>query len=93
MLRARHLECEVKWVLGSITMNKASGGDGIPAELLQILKDDAVKVQSEPVKLGMKEGVLSGQVEDKTSPALETTVRGPRGKISKNLVCVGITPD
>ena len=38
------LECEVKWVLGSITMNKASGGDGIPAELLQILKDDAVKV-------------------------------------------------
>ena len=38
------LECEVKWVLGSITMNKASGGDGIPAELLKILKDDAVKV-------------------------------------------------
>ena len=38
------LECEVKWVLGSITMNKASGGDGIPAELFQILKDDAVKV-------------------------------------------------
>ena len=38
------LECEVKWALGSITMSKASGGDGIPAELLQILKDDAVKV-------------------------------------------------
>ena len=38
------LECEVKWVLGSITTNKASGGDGIPVELLQILKDDAVKV-------------------------------------------------
>ena len=38
------LECEVKWDLGSITTNKASGGDGIPAELLQILKDDAVKV-------------------------------------------------
>ena len=38
------LECEVQWALGSITMNKASGGDGIPAELLQILKDDAVKV-------------------------------------------------
>ena len=34
------LECEVKWVLASITMNKASGGDGIPVELLQILKDD-----------------------------------------------------
>ena len=38
------LECEVKWALGSITMNKGSGGDGIPAELFQILKDDAVKV-------------------------------------------------
>ena len=38
------LECEDKWALGSITMNKASGGDGIPAELYQILKDDAVKV-------------------------------------------------
>ena len=38
------LECEVKWALRSITMNKASGGDGIPAELFKILKDDAVKV-------------------------------------------------
>ena len=38
------LECEVKWASGSITRNKASGGDGIPAELFQILKDDAVKV-------------------------------------------------
>ena len=38
------LECEVKWALESITMNKASGGDGIPVELLQILKHDAVKV-------------------------------------------------
>ena len=38
------LECEVKWALGSITMNKASGGDGIPVELFQILKDDVVKM-------------------------------------------------
>ena len=38
------LECEVKWVLGSITMNKASGGEGFPVELFQILKDDVVKV-------------------------------------------------
>ena len=38
------LECEVKWALGSITMNKTSGGDGIPVELFQILKDDVVKV-------------------------------------------------
>ena len=37
------LECEVKWALGNITKNKASGGDGIPVELFQILKDDAVK--------------------------------------------------
>ena len=38
------LECEVKWALGSITMNKASGGDGIPVELFQILNDEGVKV-------------------------------------------------
>ena len=38
------LECEVKWTLGSITTNKASVGDGIPVELVQILKDDAVKI-------------------------------------------------
>ena len=38
------LECEVKWALGSITTNKASGGDGIPVELFQTLKDDAVEV-------------------------------------------------
>ena len=38
------LECEVKWALGSITMNKASRGDGIPVKLFQILKDDAMKV-------------------------------------------------
>ena len=38
------LECEVKWALGSISMNKARGGDGIPVELFQILKDDVVKV-------------------------------------------------
>ena len=37
-------ECEVKWALGSITRNKVSGGDGIPVELFQVLKDDAVKV-------------------------------------------------
>ena len=38
------LKCEVKWALGNTTMNKASGGDGIPVELFQILKDDAVKI-------------------------------------------------
>ena len=43
-LEADILECEVRWALGSITTNKASGGDGIPVELFQILKNDAVKV-------------------------------------------------
>ena len=43
-LKPDTLECEVKWALGSITKNKATGSDGIPAELVQILKDDAVKV-------------------------------------------------
>ena len=43
-LEPDNLECEVKWALGSITTNKASGGDRIPVELIQILKDDAVKV-------------------------------------------------
>ena len=43
-LESDMLECEVKWALGSITMNKASGGNGIPVELFQILKDDVVKV-------------------------------------------------
>ena len=43
-LKSDVLECKVKWALGSITMNKASGCDGIPIELSQILKDDAVKV-------------------------------------------------
>ena len=43
-LQSDILECEVKWTLGSITMHKANGGDGIPIELFQILKDDAVKV-------------------------------------------------
>ena len=42
--RASILKCEAKWALGNITMNKASGGDGIPAELFQILNDDAIKV-------------------------------------------------
>ena len=43
-LEPHMLECEVKWALGSITMNKASGGDGIPVKLFQILNDDAIKV-------------------------------------------------
>ena len=55
------LEFEVKWALGSITMNKASGGDGIPGELFQILKDDAVKVlHSICQQIGKKSAVATG---------------------------------
>ena len=52
------LECEVKWALGSITRNKVSGGDGIPVELFQILKDDAMKVLHS--QFASKFGKLSG---------------------------------
>ena len=45
------LECKIKWALGSMNINKASGGDGIPVELLQILKDDAVKVPNSCQKI------------------------------------------
>ena len=59
------LECKVKWALGSITMNKASGGDGIPVELFQILKGDAVKVlhsiRQQFGKLRMATGLGKGQ--------------------------------
>ena len=51
------LECKVKWTLGSITTNKARGGDGIPVEIFQILKDGAVKCCSQ---YGIKFGKLSG---------------------------------
>ena len=59
------LECEVKWALGNITMNKASGGDGIPVELFQILKDDAVKVlHSSASKFGkLSSGHRTGKVQ------------------------------
>ena len=71
------LECEVKWVLESITMNKASGSDGIPVELFQILKDDAVKVihsicqqiwktQQWPLRTG--KGEFSFQTQRKAMP-------------------------
>ena len=56
------LECEVKWTLGSITMNKASGGDGIPVELFRVLKDDAVKVPQYVSKFGkLSSGHRSGK--------------------------------
>ena len=64
-LKPDTLECEVKWALGSITTNKASGGDGIPVELFQILKDDAVKVLTQYAskfgKLSSSHGTGKGQ--------------------------------
>ena len=54
------LECEVKWALGIITMNKASGGDGIPVELFQILKDDAVKCCTQYISKFGKPAVATG---------------------------------
>ena len=66
------LECEVKWALGSITMNKASVGDRIIAELLQILKDDAVKVpihlENSAVATGLKKFCFSLQSQRKAMP-------------------------
>ena len=55
------LECELKWALESITMNKASGGDKIPVELLKILKDDAVKVLHSIYKQIWKTAVATGR--------------------------------
>ena len=53
-------DCEVKWALGSITTNKASGGDGIPVELFQILKDNAVKVLHSICQQNWKTAVVTG---------------------------------
>ena len=78
------LECEVKWALGSITTNKASGGDGIPVELFQILKDGAVKVmhlicqQFEKVSSGHRTGKcqFSFQSQRKAMPKnVQTTTQ------------------
>jgi len=54
------LECEIKWAIGSITRNRASGGDGIPVELFQILKDDAVKCCTQYARKFVKPAVATG---------------------------------
>ena len=58
------LECEVKWVLGIITMNKASKGDGIPTELFQILRDDAVKVLHSIMPANLDNSAVSTGLEE-----------------------------
>ena len=60
-LEADILECEVKRALGTITMNKASGGDGIPVELFQILEDDAVRVLHSIVNKSGNSAVVTGK--------------------------------
>ena len=74
------LECEVKWAIESITMNKAGGGDGIPAELFQILKDDAMKVLHSICQLGKLssghrtgKGQFSSQSQRKAMPKNDQT--------------------
>ena len=57
------LECEVKWVLETITMNKASGGDGIPVELFQILKDDAVESAALNMPANLENSVVATGLE------------------------------
>ena len=67
------LECEVKWALGSITTNKASGGDGIPVALFQILKDDAVKVCTQYASKFRK--LISGHRTGKGQFSFQSQVR------------------
>ena len=62
-LEPDNLECEVKWALESITTNKASGGDGIPVELFQILKDDAVKVLHSNMPANLENSALATGLE------------------------------
>ena len=79
------LECKVKWALGSIIMNKTSGGDGIPAELFQILKDNAVKVlhstcqqilKTQQLAAGLFSGQFSFQSQRKAMPKnVQTTTQ------------------
>ena len=57
------LECEVKWALGSITTNKASGGDGIPAELFQILKDDAGESAALNIPANLENSAVATRLE------------------------------
>ena len=69
------LECEIKWALGSITMNKASGGGGIPVELFQILNDDAAlnmpaHLENSAVATGLEKGQFSFQSQRKAMPRM-----------------------
>ena len=73
------LECKIKWVLGSITTNKASGGDGIPVKLFQILKDDAVKVLHSICQQILENSAVATELERSFS------LQSQRKVISKNV--------
>ena len=78
-LETENLECDVKWALGSITMNKASGGDGIPVELFQILKDNAIKVLTQYIS---KFGKLSSSHRTRKS---QFSIQSQRRAMPKNV--------
>ena len=69
LLEPETLECEVKWALGSITMNKASGGDGLPGELFQILKDNAVKVLHSIMPANLENSAVAADLEKVSFPS------------------------
>ena len=69
---------EVKWALGSITTNTASGGDGIPVELLQILKDDAVKVLHDPIDGSPPDSPVHGILQARTLEWVAIAFSTPR---------------
>ena len=66
------LECEVKWTLGSITMNKASGGDGIPVELFQILKDSVMETYKMGVTNELTGGISANKMVKKTGKEIKS---------------------
>jgi len=68
-LQSDILECELKWALENITMNKASGGDGIPVELFQILKDDAVKVLHSNMPANLENSAVATGLEKVSFPS------------------------
>ena len=83
------LECEVKWALESITMNKVSGGDGIPVELFQILEDDAVKCCTQYAsKLGK---LSSGHRTGKGQFSFQSQERQCQGMLKQPHICTHLT--
>ena len=81
------LKCEVKWALGSITMNKASGDDEIPAELLQILKDDAVKSAVLNMPENFENSAVATGLENSASFQSQKKAMPKNFKLLHNCIC------